>query len=601
MPAAQTILFGMASVIAAWGAVFAACLGFGIVLFPRARGAVFERRNLWLCFWSGWGLFLLFLQVWHLFFAVNLLTGLVWVILGWTLLWVSTKELRERKSPAERVPRSMTSSPGQRKSADIIFGLICLAVIIWIANRAMGPLVNGDSGLYHLGSVRWNATYPIITGLGNLHTWYGYNSAYFLYAAVFEAPVWLESTGFSSLPAFRGFAYHFANGLLLAALSLTLLDSLFALALRRSKVQNTDLFQSIFVIFLPYLFFEYASSLANDLGTFSLGVVLGGALCRLLFDHDSPEEKSWLRTNILIFAAAGLSVKLSFAALGGSAAIVALTSHVGGQRRSRKPIVTRAEWKWMIPVVLAAIWIGRGYIQTGYPAFPATVGGIPVRWQVPAANAENERRWISSWAREPYKDPDEVLGRWDWFYPKLKKGLNRLPEFLLPMGIFISSTGSYLLRKRRSRDSAQLPSPAQAGMLIAPAVIAIAFWFFSSPNIRFVGASFWWLAASGIVLNQPSEAAVRRLVWSVTVLALGLFLSLSRVNGFWISPGLDRGFIPAPAAATSTFLTNSGLVLNVPLEGDRCWDAPIPCSPYPVRNLELIRPGDPGGGFVLQK
>jgi hypothetical protein len=43
----------------------------------------------------------------------------------------------------------------------------------------------------------------------------------------------------------------------------------------------------------------------------------------------------------------------------------------------------------------------------------------------------------------------------------------------------------------------------------------------------------------------------------------------------------------------------TGFVVNVPRGTDSCWDAPLPCTPFPNPALRLRRPGDLRRGFML--
>ena len=45
--------------------------------------------------------------------------------------------------------------------------------------------------------------------------------------------------------------------------------------------------------------------------------------------------------------------------------------------------------------------------------------------------------------------------------------------------------------------------------------------------------------------------------------------------------------------------TSSGLIVYVPVSGDQCWDAPIPCTPYYSSKLELRMPEKLSRGFYM--
>jgi hypothetical protein len=45
--------------------------------------------------------------------------------------------------------------------------------------------------------------------------------------------------------------------------------------------------------------------------------------------------------------------------------------------------------------------------------------------------------------------------------------------------------------------------------------------------------------------------------------------------------------------------TLSGLSVYVPVEGEQCWDSPIPCTPYFNPTLKLREPNDIKFGFLV--
>jgi len=85
------------------------------------------------------------------------------------------------------------------------------------------------------------------------------------------------------------------------------------------------------------------------------------------------------------------------------------------------------------------------------------------------------------------------------------------------------------------------------------------------------------------------------LVFSSLVLALVLAIGgIERIRH-----PLDPGFYPIREIETYEFTADSGLILQVPVEGDECWDAPLPCTPYPNPELQLRQDNDLGSGFMF--
>jgi hypothetical protein len=65
-------------------------------------------------------------------------------------------------------------------------------------------------------------------------------------------------------------------------------------------------------------------------------------------------------------------------------------------------------------------------------------------------------------------------------------------------------------------------------------------------------------------------------------------------------PGDPHGLGGMASIETVLFVTRSGLVVHVPRAGEQCWDAPLPCTPYPHESLALRLPGDIGAGFEVE-
>ena len=74
-----------------------------------------------------------------------------------------------------------------RKQEALTFSWIYLVLLvittIWIAILSMSSPTIFDDGLYHFNSIRWLNEYPIVLGLGNLHSRLAFNQSFFAYVA----------------------------------------------------------------------------------------------------------------------------------------------------------------------------------------------------------------------------------------------------------------------------------------------------------------------------------------------------------------------------------------------------------------------------------
>jgi len=67
----------------------------------------------------------------------------------------------------------------------------------------------------------------------------------------------------------------------------------------------------------------------------------------------------------------------------------------------------------------------------------------------------------------------------------------------------------------------------------------------------------------------------------------------------WFVP-VNRDIAILPSGDTRTFVTDSGLAIRVPAEGNQCWNAPLPCGPHAVPSLRLRTDNSVGDGFTVQ-
>jgi hypothetical protein len=63
---------------------------------------------------------------------------------------------------------------------------------------------------------------------------------------------------------------------------------------------------------------------------------------------------------------------------------------------------------------------------------------------------------------------------------------------------------------------------------------------------------------------------------------------------------VEGGFSPLPKASVTPRTTLSGLTVYIPTQGDQCWNAPLPCTPYfdemlRLRDRNSMRDLNPGG------
>jgi hypothetical protein len=572
------MLVGMISILLTWMLLLMVCCGIGLSIQRLFGLPDLNAERMLSGFWLGWSSLIIALQVLHLVIPVDLPVTLGAVILGMvSLVWNSTSVLRFLKDGA-RAAR-----------------LACAATfpfLVWLANRAMGPSRPYDAGLYHLSSVHWISSYPLVPGLGNLHGRLAFNSSYFLFQALLNVGSWKQMS------------YHLAGGLLITVAFLQIGLGIYRVATRRSRCRLCDLLSALFLIPMIHRSFVDASTTSPDLPIFILGFVVGLQLCRALFEHDGMLQLIFDLFLIATLSALGISIKLSFAAVGCASALVALGKVIAfaGIGLGRRSNLTKVASIVLLPILVLVPWTIRGVVTSGYLAYPSTIVPFDVEWKVRRGQAVTEARAIMTWARQPHGSPDDVLAGWDWLVPwaiRTAESELKLRTVDLALPLLLCLAGILLVVRCRDQGEAR---PLQLALLLAPSVAALAFWFLAAPAPRFLGAIVW-LLGGGTVAGAVKRSGMSRHLAYVALLSLLLAVLVVGADvvryGFLVRPGPQHGYYPIPEVQTYDFVTDSGLTLHVPAEGDQCWDAPLPCTPYPKPDLRLRRAGDLGSGFTV--
>lgn len=555
----------VAVVLLAWVAAFALIAGAGwhvlAALGPTPAGS---RESRWFpAFWMGVAAVVALLQLWHFVLPVDGWAALAVGVLGVTGL---LRSLRARAGPS-RVG-------GSRWPVAVVMA----ALAVWAASQALGPPINYDTGLYHLQAVRWIQEYAIVPGLGNLHGRLAFNQSYFLLVALLDA----------ALP--RGAGLHLLNGLLLLVLLFQLASAAPRVLAATARPPLPDVLR---LLLLPPVAMHLqvgrdVASPTPDLALLALATIIFLYLVDHLsaLKHREGDQGALVRLGML--AALAITFKLTGVAFAACALAVALVPD-----RRRRLHSWRERWTaLLLPVLLLGIpWVARGIVTSGYPAYPGTLGALDVDWRIPRSAVEAQLLSIRSWARFPGRPPWEGgISDRDWLGPWAVRLVQS--DEVRPVLLLLVAAALALLWAWFRRDGAHPPAraPALHGLPWIPIVAGAAFWFWTAPDPRFLGAlpalAAAWTATLAVALGLPRrEEARATLVRGVTTGVLAGTLVLAGYH-LAVQPRYDR-FRAPPHAPLTTIETETGLRLHVPAEGDRAWDAPLPSTPHPHPRLEL--------------
>jgi hypothetical protein len=533
----------MLAIAGSWAAMAAVVVGCG-VLVRRAREASVAD------FWIGLAALVAYLQAWTLVGGIGWATWIAPLALGvggLVLAW--------------RAPRALRPRPG------VVVGLGL--GVLWLANRALGDATDYDLGLYHLGVMEHATQFGTVPGLGNLHDRLGAGNGHLLLVAFLDAAPWPRS------------AIYLANGLLAA-----LLFAEVAARLGRARLREGLSFaQRLALLLVPATVVtigvgsEYRLTSPNlDLAAFLL-VAVGTLYLADCLTSEAP-------------AAASLACLSAFGLAAVTRPLFLLPAVVAGglilARRPRRIAVV------VLPLALAAGWAARQALLTGYPLFPLTLGGLPAGWRMPAVDVEAMSDVVRAWARTPGSDPSEVLGSWSWLPAWLSRRL-RDPDAYLPL-LYLACLVPALAVRAGGRP-VRLPA---ALAVLAPAVAALVPWFLVAPDPRFALAPIWLVPAVLLAWGLPrlrgrGPLLAYAALGTVTVAGVIILAQNGAFDPFGpVDTSLRRQNATEPAL--EPFVTDSGLVLRRPRDGDRCFRA-VACTPQPDRRLRLRADGI-ADGFV---
>lgn len=513
--------------LAGWGRLTVRCLGLQV---PDSAGTIQV--------WLGFAVVVELVEILHLFLPID-----------WRLTAALATVGAAGVAPQLRATGVILAGVCRRYPAAALLAALVLA--IWCA-RAMAPPDITDSGLYHFSTIQWANRYPIVPGLGNLHGRLAFNQSYFGFVALLNLAPWWG----------KGYA---AGGV-------------FVLCLAMASVLESGLWSRrggwwvVGTLGVTLGFWaHFDSSPLPDLPVAALQIVIFLLLVRLL-DRDAPAPMEGL--TLLFLCLVLVTVKLSGVMFAFAALVIALSA----LRQAYAARRIAASAALAMCVVFTLVHAARGYILSGAPFYPSTVAGAwQLDWAVPIETARSEAAWVYSWARHPGLPPEQVLGNWHWLVPWLRAfPLRGWLDFGIAVLLALAAFGL-------PRRAALADADRRLGLLYVPSLGAVLFWFFTAPDLRFLGAVPELLVAlSGwlMLLRLPQRAGAPSLrLPARAALAAGVALAmmaLPAVKPLSFTGWREIPLISAPAVRT----TAAGLQVLVPGSDGLCWDAPQPCTPY---------------------
>ncbi|MDA9869979.1 hypothetical protein N9D40_01875, partial [bacterium] len=292
-----------------------------------------------------------------------------------------------------------------RKADWFLIGALGVA-LAYLALAAIGPVTNYDSGLYHLGAIKYAGDYATIPGLANLYFPFGYNTSLYPVGAFLGNGPW------------NGNGFRLANGFLIFLLALD-----FALRVTQKSRRNRKLSTGTYFLLvatpltlvpLVSLSDYWVTSPSSD------AAVLAITLISVAYLLDTLTKKHTVITDASVsFCAAviAFSLRPTMVIFLVVLSLVLLYRLIGIRTQRAVYLLIPA----LLGIFLLIVQTARDYLLSGWLQYPLSLFSFPVPWL--AVDPSGNRDATIGNARNPVDIWGSVEG-FSWFVPYL----SRLPS-----------------------------------------------------------------------------------------------------------------------------------------------------------------------------
>ena len=455
--------------------------------------------------------------------------------------------------------------------------LITIAlVVVYLAVAALGPVTNYDSGLYHLGAIKYAGDFATIPGLANLYFPFGYNNSLFPLAAFLGNGPW------------DGDGYRLINGLLIMLMAT---DLVIRLLQRKYSVGTFVLFIGFAAAWVPLIALSdyWVTSPTSDSSVLILTLVAVS-----YFSDALTGTKAWQGDAAVAVVIGLLLVSLRPTMVAFTVSVIAIiVIRAWRRRRGQKgqPPVNKALWFLIgaAGVALAVVQSARDYLLSGWLQYPLSIFAFKTDWAAP------DPVWARLATLGAARDPANLWAaaeNWAW----IPGWFGRLPSQWEPfeLALLLVVAGVCLLLANRLTHAVRWRALLLA---LTPSVITVLVWFIASPPaFRFAWGPLFSLGviSSGWALHSlASSVTIGRTVTPVITLGLTAVLvpllgycTIARLDTTWTEARaftlgpvrINYQVTPIPMPETNQQQLPSGLVVFIPVPSDQCWDVYPLCS-----------------------
>jgi len=460
--------------------------------------------------------------------------------------------------------------------------------ITYLAFAAVGPVTNYDSGLYHLGAIRYAGDFSTIPGLANLYSALGYGNAEFPLAALLGNGPW------------NGEGFRLLNGLVI---SLVVLDLFIRGRQRRLTAGFFILAVGLVAALVPMIALAdyWVTSPTQDSTVLLVTLVAVAYLADAL-----SKSKGWVSD-----AATVEVLSLMLILLRPTMAVFALACLLVIVFKAWRTRPAHASEHWVravslvsvVALVAAVVSAARDYVLSGWLEYPLSIFHFSVPWL--AADPTPVRLATLGYHRDREHLWQSTDG-WSW----VGTWFSHLPAQWETYQFALMVLAAALVAL--SADSRTRASFRWRRLLLAlfPSAVAIAvWWLLLPPSFRFIWGPLFALPATviGWVLWRFNEQdhhdavtdrsrlrltliALSAPIMLVTVFSLAFRsdLGAAKVDAHWnLGLAIPYALVPVPTAAVQELNLGDGLVIQQPIDSDQCWGFFPLCTSSPADGIRL--------------
>ncbi len=453
-----------------------------------------------------------------------------------------------------------------------VTSIIVFLIYVSSISEASGLVSIGDTGYYHIPLVKWLNEYGLVKGLANLQDSLGFVSGWFYYVSLFDFGL------------FEDLTYHVLNAL--AFVWGWVFVALMLIHFREGKYGVKD-FLLIPITLLLCSKIQFIASISPQL---SLSIMIFWVIYESFSLIEQKNITDAQLGYLILIAAYCVFVKLSAAPV--LLFLLVPTIYYIVERWDNRGLSYSEIIKIAIPsIILFSFFIYQNIIVSGYPIYPVPIFDVfNVDWKVPEKQVEFLVEHIRKFGVNPqYQQFDsQYFSNFSWILPWFERNLysrelvTTVAFVLLPLSVVISLVKLTIHKER--------PGAVLLGTNYLVLIMAILFWFLSSPDPRF--GSVWILTTLffplALLLKFNRNTADRWLrvagCFYLLLLAGWICYFVARTNTYTNTIG-DRNYMLVWLRDLNTpeykrIKIADGTIIHVPEDGfhPRPYNIPLPST-----------------------